>query len=175
MLQDVRLALRFFWRTPFVSALILVSIAFSTGATAVIFTAVKSVLIDPLPYARPSELVQLRTEFANFDPSQTHADFALGSDFKEIARRTRTLASLGAYGNALSNLAGDASTPPEALYGLRVSASLFPTLGVTPMLGRNILPEEDQPGHAEVMILSFGLWHRRFNADPGVVGRNSAP
>jgi putative ABC transport system permease protein len=172
ILQDVRLALRLSWRTPFVTAIILVSMAFSTAATAVIFTAVKSVLIDPLPYARPGELVQLRTEFANFDPSQTHADFVLGSDFKEIARRTRTLRSLGAYGNALSNLAGDASTPPEALYGLRVSASLFPTLGVTPMLGRNILPEEDQPGHAEVMILSFGLWQRRFNSDPSVVGRN---
>lgn len=172
VLQDLRLALRLSRRTPFVTAIVLVSIAFSVGATAVIFTAMKSVLIDPLPYARPGGLVQIRTEWSTFDPSMTHADFVLGSDAKEIARRTRTLRSLGVYGNALSNLAGDASTPPEALYGLRVSASLFPTLGVTPMLGRNILPEEDQPGHAEVMILSFGLWKRRFNADPSVVGRN---
>jgi hypothetical protein len=172
LLQDVRFALRIFSRTPFVTAMVLISVAFSTGATAMIFTAVKSVLIDPMPYARPGELVQLRTDFANFDPAQMHADFALASDFKEIAQRTRTLASVGAFGNALSNLAGDASTPPEALYGLRVSANLFPTLGVTPMLGRNILPEEDRPGHAEVMILSFGLWHRRFNADASLVGRN---
>jgi hypothetical protein len=75
------------------------------------------------------------------------------------------------YRNEIFNLAGDTSTTPEALYGLRVSASLFPTLGVTPMLGRNILPDEDQPGHSNEMILSYGLWTRRFNADPNVVGR----
>jgi putative ABC transport system permease protein len=172
VLEDVRLGLRLFRRTPFVTLIVLVSIAFSVGATAVIFTAIKSVLIDPLPYLRPGDLVQIRTEFAGDGSSKTHADFVLGSDFKEIARRTRTLASLGAYGNALSNLAGDAATPPEALYGLRISASMFPTLGVTPMLGRNILPEEDQPGHAEVMILSYGLWKRRFNGDLNAVGRN---
>jgi len=172
ILQDVRLALRLFRRTPSVTAIVLISIAFSVGVTAVVFTAVKSVLIDPLPYAHAERLVQMRTEFANSDPAQMHADFVLGHDVEEIARRTRTLESVGAYSNALSNLAGDASTPPEALYGLRVSASLFPTLGVTPMLGRNILPEEDQAGHGDVIILSYGLWSRRFYADRGVVGRN---
>jgi predicted permease len=172
ILQDVRLALRLFRRTPSVTAIVLISIAFSVGVTAVVFTAVKSVLIDPLPYAHAEQLVQVRTEFPNSDPAQMHADFVLGHDVDEITRRTRTLEAVGAYGNALSNLAGDASAPPEALYGLRVSASLFPTLGVAPMIGRNILPEEDQIGHADVIILSYGLWTRRFNADRGVVGRN---
>src|SRR5262245_58824612 len=98
-LHDIRLALRLFWRTPSVTAIVLVSIAFSVGASAVIFTAVKAVLIDPLPYARPAELVQIRTEFANSDPARTHEDFVLGSDAtREIARRTRTLQSLGFYG-----------------------------------------------------------------------------
>ena len=172
ILQDVRLALRLFRRTPSITAIALISIAFSVGVTAVVFTAIKSVLIDPLPYRHPGELVQVRTEFANFDPAQMHADFVLGHDFEEITRRTRTLEPVGAYANSLSNLAGDASAPPEALYGLRVSANLFPTLGVAPMLGRNILPEEDQIGHADVIILSYGLWTRRFNADRGLVGRN---
>jgi putative ABC transport system permease protein len=172
ILQDVRLALRLFWRTPSVTAVVLISIAFSVGVTAVVFTAIKSVLIDPLPYAHPEELVQIRTEFANFEPAQMHADFVLGHDFEEIARRTSSLESVGAYGNALSNLSGSATDPPEALYGLRVSASLFPTLGVAPLLGRNILPEEDQIGHADVIILSYGLWTRRFDADRSLVGRN---
>jgi predicted permease len=172
LLDDIRFAFRLFWRTPSVTGIALLSIALSVGATAVVFTAVKSVLIDPLPYARAGELVQIRTEFANSDPSLTHADWASWNDAQEITRRTRTLESVGIYGNALFTLAGDASAPPEALYGLNVSANLFPTLGVTPMLGRNILPEEDQPSHAEVMILSYGLWTRRFNADRGVVGRS---
>jgi hypothetical protein len=160
-----------------VTTISLLSIALSVAATAVVFTAIKSVLIDPLPYARPSELVQIGTEFANFDPAAltkapSHVDFAFWNDAQEIMRRTRTLESIGIYSNSLVDLAGDASAPPEALYGLRVSASVFPTLGVTPMLGRDILPEEDQIGHSEVMILSYGLWKRQFNSDRNIVGRN---
>lgn len=177
VLQDIRLALRLLRRTPSATTISLLSIALSVAATAVVFTAVKSVLIDPLPYARPGELVQIGTEFASFDPAglsnaRSHVDFAFWSDAHEIIRRTRTLESVGVYGNSLVDLAGDGSGPPEALYGLRVSASLFPTLGVTPMLGRNILPEEDQIGHTEVMILNFGLWKRRFRGDRKIVGRN---
>jgi hypothetical protein len=89
----------------------------------------------------------------------SHSDWALWNDAQEITRGTRTLASVGVYRNEIFNLAGDASTTPEALYGLGVSASLFRTLGVTPMLGHNILPDEDQPGHSNEMILSvvFGI------------------
>src|SRR6185295_72930 len=84
---------------------------------------------------------------------------------------TRTLEAVGIYRNAILDLAGSPTVPPEALYGLRVTANLFPTLGVSPMLGRNILPEEDQPGQSDVMILNYGLWVRKFNSDRNVVGR----
>jgi len=170
MLQDLRLAFRLLWRTPSVTCIALLSIALSVGATAVVFAAIKSVLIDPLPYARAGELVQIRTEFAKAEPGQM--DWAFWNDAQEISRRTRTLESLAIYRNAIFNLSGNASTAPEALYGLRVSANLFPTLGVTPMLGRNILPEDDQPGHPNELILSYGLWTRRFNADRSVIGRS---
>lgn len=169
--HNIRLAVRVVRRNPSTTAIALVSIALSVAATSVVFAAIKAVLLDPLPYSRPQELVQIRTEFGNvFEPSIV--DFGFWSDAQEIARRTRTLASLGVYGNRMFNLAGSGSTPPEALYGLGVSASLFPTLGVKPMLGRNILPDEDQPGHANEMILSYGLWSRRFNRDRNVVGRS---
>lgn len=170
LLQDIRHALRLFRRTPSLTAIALLSIALSVAATAVVFAAVKSVLIDPLPYANPGELVQIRTEFPNFAPSRT--DWAFWSDAQEIAHRTRTLESVATYQNAVFDLAGGGATPPEALYGLRVSANLFPTLGVTPFLGRNILPEEDKAGHIDVIILSYGLWLRRFNADRGVIGHS---
>jgi hypothetical protein len=130
----------------------------------------KSVLIDPLPYARPPELVQLRSEYPRIE-QQSHGDWVVWNDAREVVRRTRTLESIGVYQNAIFDLAGDAKTTPEALYGLRMKANLFPTLGVSPMLGRNILPEEDQPDHPDVMILSYGLWTRRFHADPSIVGR----
>jgi putative ABC transport system permease protein len=167
--QDIRLALRLLRRTPGLTGIALLSIALSVGATAVVFTAIKSVLIDPLPYARAGELVQIGTDFAHF--AQSHGDWVYWHDTQEIIRRTRTLASVGIYGNAVFDLAGDAVTPPEALYGLRMSPSPFPTLGVSPMLGRSILPGEDQPHQTNEMILSYGLWQRRFQADPGVIGR----
>jgi len=170
LLHDIRLALRLLRRAPASTGIALLSIALSVGATAVVFAAIKSVLIDPLPYARPSELVQLRSEYPRF-AQQSHGDWVVWNDAREVARRNRTLESVGIYGNAIFDLAGDSNATPEALYGLRAKANLFPTLGVSPMLGRNILPEEDQPDHADVMILSYGLWARRFHSDPSVVGR----
>ncbi len=167
--QDARIAVRLLRRTPALSGIALLSIALSVGATAVVFAAIKAVLLNPLPYSRVGELVQLRSDDNLAGPSQS--DWVSWPDTEEIARRTRTLASVGVYGNAVFDLGGGPATPPEALYGLHVTASLFPTLGVSPMIGRNILPEEDQLGHANEMILSYGLWKRRFNGNKNVVGK----
>ena len=173
LLQDIRYTWRLFWRAPAPAVIALLSISLSVGATAVVFTAIQSVLIRPLPYERPEELVQIGTDIRHV-PELSRADIVFWDDIEEVSRNSRTLESVGAYGNAILNLAGDDSSPPEALYGLRVTASLFPTLGVSPMLGRSILPEEDQAGHADVILLSYSLWVRRFNSDPGVVGREIA-
>ena len=151
-------------------ALALFSIALSIGATAVVFTAVRAVLINPLPYSHPEQLVQIGTDLTNI-PELSAGDVVFWNDTQEIARRTRTLESVGVYRNAIFDLAGDPAEPPESLYGLLITANLFPTLGVSPMLGRNILPEEDRLGHADVVILSYSLWVRRFNSDRGIVGR----
>jgi putative ABC transport system permease protein len=166
--QDVRVAFRLLRRTPSLTGIAVLSTALSVGATAVVFTAVKAVLLKPLPYSHPSELVQLGTRFPRAGPS--HIDWVFWNDTQEIVRRTRALQSVGIYGNAVFDLGGGAY-PPEALYGLRITASLFPTLGVSPMLGRNILPEEDEYGRPNELILSYGLWTRRFNANPGIVGK----
>lgn len=168
-LRDIRLAFRLFRRSPTFTAVALLSIALSVGAMAVVFTAVKSVLLDPLPYARQSELVQLRSDYPRFPNSLM--DWILWRDAQELVHRTRTLASIGFYRTDIFDLPGANATPPEALWGLRISANLFPTLGVQPMLGRNILPEEDQPGRPNEMILSYGLWQRRFHGDREIVGK----
>src|SRR5580704_9849413 len=170
VLQDIRLAFRIFRCTPVPTGIALLSIALSVGATAVVFAAIKSVLIDPLPYAHAETLVQLRSEFPQMQ-EQASSDWVVWNDTRELDRRTRTLESTGVYSNAVFDLAGDSNSTPEALYGLQMNADLFPVLGVSPMLGRNILPEEDQLGHPDVMILSYGLWVRRFNSDRNVVGR----
>src|SRR6202162_243121 len=164
------LTLRTSRRSPAITAIALGSIAIPVGATAVVFTAVKTVLLDPLPYARPGELVQFRTDYARFHASQ--ADWVMLPDMQDVMRRNRSFEPIGTYHYALFNLTGDGNAPPEALYGLAVSANMFPTLGVKPMFGRNVLPEETQFGRDHQMILSYGLWTRRFNADPKVVGRS---
>ena len=129
LLQDIRLALRLLWRTPSFTCIALLSIALSVGVVAVVFAAVKAVLIDPLPYARAGELVQIGADFETSDPSQSRGDWAFWNDAQEIIRRTRTLKSVGTYGNAIFDLAGDAATPPEALYGLRMSRASSHTWG----------------------------------------------
>src|SRR5947208_17198375 len=100
LLQDVRLAISLLQRAPGVTAIALLSIAASVGATAVVFAAIKSVLIDPFPYARPQELVQIRTDFAHAPQSQ--GDWVFWNDAQEIVRRTRTLQSAGVLGMSSS-------------------------------------------------------------------------
>lgn len=168
IIQDIRLAVRQFRRAPLVAAIAIVSIALSVGATAVVFTAIKTVLIEPLPFSHPEELVQLRTE----DPrAPSLSDWISWSDAEDVTRQNHSFSAIGVYHYALLNLAGDSNSLPEALYGLFVTDKVFPMLGVAPLLGRNILPEETLPGRDREMILSYGLWQRRFHSDRNVVGR----
>ena len=169
MIQDVRHAVRLLRRAPAVTVAAVLSIALSIGATAVVFTAVKGVLLEPFPFARPDELVQLRNEFRY--AAQPVTDWVTWSDADEITRQNHSFTAVGVYHYALFNLAGDPGSLPEALYGLSITDKVFPMLGVAPMLGRNILPEETRAGHDREMIVSYGLWQRRFHSDPRAVGR----
>ena len=157
-LNDLRLALRLWRRARSATAIAVLSIALSIGATAVVFAAIKAVLIDPLPYSHPDRLVLLRSDYPKMQ-QQSVGDWVFWSDTQAVIKQSRTLESVGVYGNAIFDLAGDPGATPEALYGLQVTAGLFPTLGVTPMLGRNILPGEDRPGHPQEMILSYLAEH----------------
>lgn len=170
LLQDLRLAWRMMRREPGGYGIAVGSIGLSVGAAAIVFAAVQAVLLVPLPYSRAGELVQLRTEFPKME-RQSAGDWVSWKDAREVGRRSRTLEEVGVYGNAMLDFAGNGEGPPEALYGLRVTANLFPLLGVAPVLGRNIRPEEDREGAGGVVLLSHGLWERRFGSDAGVVGR----
>ena len=168
MLANLRHAVRLMQRTRGLTAIALVSVAVGTSAAAVVFAAVKTVLIQPFPYARPQELVQIRTDDVR---GNSHDDWVYWSDMRDAAERNSSFQSTGLYHFAIFNLAGGSNELPEALYGATVSSSLFSTLGVTPMLGRNILPEEDQPKHACVIELNYRLWVRRFHSDRGIAGK----
>src|SRR6266704_421018 len=103
ILRDIRLALRLLQRDRTGTAIALLSIALSIAATAAVFAAIKPVLIDPLPYTRAAELVQIRSEVPKLQ-QQPLGDWVTWNDTQELSRRTRTLESVGVYGNAVLDL-----------------------------------------------------------------------
>ncbi|MBV8728910.1 MAG: ABC transporter permease [Acidobacteriia bacterium] len=166
--SNVRFALRLWHRAPGVTAITVLSTGLSVGAVASVFTAVRAVLLEPLPYSHPEQLVLFRGDYRHVRESE--GDWVSRREAEAILAQSRTLARAGFWRNAVFDLQGDGNSPPEALYGLQVTASLLPTLGVTPMLGRNIEKTEETDTGAE-MILSYGLWMRRFHGDRAIVGR----
>src|SRR5215813_12541379 len=119
----MRIALRMLWRAPGSTTVAMLSIALSIGATSVVFAAIQAVLLDPLPYARPNELVLLRSEWPR-NQQQSTGDWVVWNDTREIARRTHTLGTLGGWANAVFDLAGDQHSTPQALYGVQMNSDL---------------------------------------------------
>ena len=165
LIQDVRYSLRMLARNPGFTAVAVLTLALGMGANTAIFSVVYAVLLRPLPYRSPDQLVQVWEADLKSQTSQMPPSYP---DFLDWRTQNHVFESIAAYDWARFTLTG----PKESAHveGLVVSADLFSLLGVQPALGRLFLPEEDQPGH-HVVILSHDLWQQRFNADPGVVGQ----
>src|SRR5687768_2597280 len=154
-MQDVRYAVRLLLRSPgFASTTILV-LALAIGANAAIFSAVKGVLITPLPYPAPERLVRLFEE----NPTTPHFPMA-PADFRDYRAELRTFDGIAAFlRNDLQLADGDR---PEQLRGMQVTAGFFKVLGWQPALGREFEQTEEITGNDDVVMLSHGLWLRRF-------------
>jgi len=138
----------------------ILTFAIGTGATSAVFTVLHGVLLKPLPYADPEQLVVLLHE-GQFPVSP--------ADFLDYRRDTRSYERVSAAQAWSATLA--TGGPAERLPGLQVSPDLFTTLGVPAALGRTFLPDEDQTSRDHVVVVSDRLWRERFGSDPGVVGR----
>jgi putative ABC transport system permease protein len=164
LLRDLRYALRNLRRRPGFTAIAVLTLALGIGATSAIFSVAYGVLLRPLPYQAPAELVMIRGGW------EGHPNAALSeSEYWDYKERQRALSGTGAYVGGSLSLTG--SGAPERLDAGFVTADLLPVLGVAPAIGRGFLAEEDLPGRPGVALLSDGLWRRRFGADPAVVGR----
>lgn len=165
-LADVRHGVRLLRRSPAFTILAVLTLALGVGATTAIFSVADPVLFRPLPYPNADRLVVVGERDANGSMSN------LGYlTFVDFARGAKTLERSAAAGSWQATLDGNGGMAPERVNGQRVSPTFFSMLGVRPALGRDFLPSEDTPGTNLVVIISHGLWVRRYGSDSSVVGK----
>ena len=163
-MNDVKFAIRQLLKNPGFTAVVVLTLALGIGANTAIFSLVNGVLLRPLPYRHPEELVRV------FESSPGSPKFPMSlGDFQDYRELNTTLANLAVYTREDLPLSQDGN--PELLSGLRITSDYFKVLGVQPLLGREFRREDEAPGNHRSVILSHGLWQRRFNSDHAVIGK----
>jgi putative ABC transport system permease protein len=164
-MNDFKFALRQLMKNPGFSGVAVLTLALGIGVNTSMFSALQVLLARPLPYPHPGELVQV-FQTSPQSPRESHhsppnfLDYQKNGDFQFVA----------ALNDKPFNLS-EPGQPAERVSGLQVSASIFPLLGVQPLMGRVFTPEEDQPGRNDVVVLAEDFWLRRFAGDTHIIGR----
>ena len=164
--QDLRYSARILARNPGFTVVVVLTLALGIGANTAMFSVVNAVLLRPLPYDDPDRLVGVWQSYPKKGWNSVGVsppDFAVWKD------QNQAFSHIAAITSESFNLTG--VDEPERVVGYRVSASIFQVLRVEAALGRTFLPDEDQPGQDNVVILNHSLWQRRFGADPSVIGK----
>ena len=162
--SEIRQALRALWRRPTFAAVCVLTMALGIGACTAVFSVVNAVLLRQLPYKNAERAVWI----TGVRPERTDAPFSL-PDFLDYRDHLSSLDSLSALGSWSANLTGLGDA--EQLNGVRVSANLFETLGVSAQFGRTLQPDDDRPDSPRVVVITDGLWRRRFGGDIGLIGK----
>jgi len=168
--QNIRYALRTLAKQPAFAAIIIITFALGIGANTAVFSVLNAVLLRPLPFKEPEKIVALapydmRVGADNVNDKSTCSY----PDFLDWREENRVFERVAVYTHQSLTLT-DGKEATHIQGGL-VSADLFPLLGVQPLLGRVFLPNEDEPG-SRVVVLSHGLWQRRFGGDPTIIGKS---
>jgi len=163
--QDLRYGIRGLGRNPGFTVIAVLVLAAGIGANSAIFSVVQAILLRPLPYPNSFRLVVVWDQLRKLNLNQFPASFANYFDYKA---QNGVFEDLAAFQSAEFNLVG--GDQPERLAGIAASANLLPMLGVNPVIGRPILPEENEPGSSGVVLLSHALWQRRFGGDRKLIG-----
>ena len=164
--QDLRYGLRMLVKNKAFTVVAVLTLGLGIGANTAIFSVVNAVLLRPLPFEQPDRLVMVWQTNVQTGSLQDPASFLNLVDWQQQNQVFEQIAAFMPRGISLTDI-----DEPEQLPGSFVSANLFPALGVTPTLGRTFLPDEDRPGGGRAVILSHGLWQRRFGGDPGIIGK----
>ena len=161
--QDIRYAFRRLIKSPAFTLVALLTLALGIGANSAIFSVVNAVLLQPLPYRAPEQIVGI------YHLSEGRRTTMSGPNFTDVKKLNTTLQDAAAYTRSRVILTGQGE--PVRLDTAEVSASLFDLLGVPAMRGRTFRPDENQKGKTHVAVLSHELWQQRFGGDEAVVGR----
>ena len=174
-LQDLRYGVRLLWRDAGFAVATILTVALGIGATTAVFTVVYGVVLRPLPYGEPERLVNIWSGAVRFGLPRA---FVGGANYRDWAAQNQSFESLALIRH-IGNFNVSGSGEPERLQGARVTASMFSVLLTQPALGRPFRADEETKGRHLVVILSDGLWTRRFGRDPQIIGRtivlNSEP
>jgi putative ABC transport system permease protein len=165
LLQDLRYALRSLLRSPGFTTVAVLTLALGLGANTAIFSVVNAVLLRPLTYEKPEQLVSLRARLTTSD----HTDRMSAPEYQDLLREVPALRDVAAIWPININLTG--SDQPARIQAAGVSANYFKLLGVAPMLGRDLTKADDNGRLGYVELISWDLWQQRFGGNPNVIGK----
>ncbi|MEA2561481.1 MAG: putative transport system permease protein [Acidobacteriota bacterium] len=164
--RDLRYGIRMLAKNPGLSLAAVLAFALGIGLSTAMFSIVYGVIFRGLPFEEPEQLLHIE----NNNPSKDQQSLEVFlPDYLELRKRQKSFEDLAAFSEGTLNLSGDEK--PERYEGAFVTANTFDLVRVKPLLGRGILRGEDSPQAEPVVILGYGLWHARYNADPKVIGR----
>src|SRR5262245_3471374 len=167
--QDLRYGVRMLLKKPGFTVIAIFTLALGIGATTAIFSVVESVLLKPLPYSQPDELVAIRLTAHGLGKKERIVSDTGYFIFRE---QSRTFQDIGLYNfGSLYSVNVTGLGEPERVRTLPVTDGLLPILGVAPLIGRSFTRADDSPDSAETVILTYGYWSRKFGGDPSVIGR----
>src|SRR2546423_8022738 len=166
LLQDGRYSLRMLGKRPGFTLVAAITLALGIGANTAIFSMVDALLINPLPLPAVNRLVAIWEKVPGQGVERNETAIA---NYLDWQAESQALENIALYSWWNANLSG--IDPPERLQGYVVTTNLLDTMKVQPLLGRGFIPEEGQPGKDQVVILSYGLWQRRFAGDPQVINQ----
>ncbi|MEP7345252.1 MAG: ABC transporter permease [Gemmatimonadaceae bacterium] len=161
--QDIRHAMRGMRRSPAFTLLVIATLALGMGANVAIFSIVNGILLKPLPFEEPDQLVRIDQADPYWNISEP--------EFADYRRDAHTLSGVAAYAFGSASFTGQGEEA-ERVDGARVSDGFFQVLRVSALLGRTFQPDEERAGAAPVVVLSYGLWQRRYGGDKTIVGRD---
>ena len=167
LFQDIRYAIRMMFKNPGFTLIALITLALGIGANTAIFSLVNGLLLRPLPYGNPDRIVMVWQDYR--ERSGRDKEWTSSDTFFDWRDQNHSLESIAVLDGWLPTITGG---EPEQIPGATVSYNMFSVLGVSPAIGRTFVAEEDKPNGRKVVILSDGLWKRKFGGDRNAIGKD---